>query len=72
MSTRRIEWTEMVRIHDGEHQPGDRTTYPKAEADQYIGLGWAKCVETGETGERKPGANGPLSVDKVTQEVGAK
>ncbi|MEZ0155273.1 MAG: hypothetical protein AB9Q22_10290 [Candidatus Reddybacter sp.] len=71
MTTRQIEWVEepFVRLESGDKFPGDRNTLPKAEADQYIDLGWAKCVETGEIGERKPGAVA-LKVDSVEQKLG--
>lgn len=55
---RQVEWTEepSVKIGTAEYLLGDRTTLDKAEADQYIALGWCKCVATGETGTRKAGA----------------
>lgn len=34
------------------------------KAQGYIDLGWVKCAETGECGERKPGAQS-LTVDSV-------
>lgn len=71
MSTRQIEWTEIVRLADGEHQPGDRTTYSADVATKYIALGWAMDPATEETGERRPGANGPLNIDTVTQKASA-
>lgn len=58
MSTRQIEWTEEnpVKVGKNEYAKGDRTTHPKEIADEFIRLGWAKCVKTGETGERIEGA----------------
>lgn len=52
--TRQVEFTEdpYAQIGKSRFYMGDRITLPKAEADQYIGVGWCKCVETGETGER--------------------
>jgi hypothetical protein len=49
MDTRKVEVTE-ERLLDGasEYLAGDIKTLPKAKADQWIALGWAKCVETGE------------------------
>lgn len=45
---------------------GDLATFPKAEADEYIRLGWGEDPETGEVGERKPGAQ-ELQVQPVSQ-----
>ena len=47
---------------------GDRKTFPKADADRYIQLGWAKDPVTGEQGELKPGA-APLEVHTLTQQA---
>ena len=71
MTTRQVEWVEepFVMIGAEKKLPGDRNTLPKGEADQYIDLGWAKCVETGETGERKPGAV-RLKVESIEQTIG--
>jgi len=49
---RQVEWLEPVKIGRIQLEEGDRSTLVKAEADQYIGAGWCKCVETGEVGER--------------------
>lgn len=35
---------------------GDVKSFPKTEADDYIYRGWAKDFETGEQGDRIPGA----------------
>lgn len=57
MSMRKLEITEDKLLLDGvTYYAGDIKSFPADEADQYIELGWAKCVETGEQGERKPGA----------------
>ena len=71
MTTRQIEWVEepFVMLEKGKQYPGDRATFPKIEADLYIDLGWAKCVETGEIGERKPGAVA-IKVNEVSQKQG--
>lgn len=62
---RRIEITEEVlKIGTETYYQGDVKSFPKAEADEYIRLGWAKDVETGEQGERKPGAQ-KLQIDNV-------
>ena len=57
MTKRQIEFLEKdpVKIGKLEFEKGDRFSFPKAEADQYIAAGWAKCVKTGETGERVAG-----------------
>lgn len=53
---RQIEFMEDgVKIGKLEFFTGDRFTFQKAEADQYISAGWAKCTETGEIGERVAG-----------------
>ena len=64
---RKIEFTETVRLGTTTYVDGDRKSFPADEAQQYIDLGWAKDPETGEQGERKPGANGPLVAEKITQ-----
>lgn len=57
MELRKIEiMEEKLRIDTNEYFKGDIKSFPKAEADEYIRLGWAKDVETGDIGERKPGA----------------
>lgn len=67
MSTRRVEFTEAVKIGRETYLEGDRKSFPKAEADEYIRLGWAKDPETGEQGERKPGSH-RIQPDPVVQE----
>lgn len=64
MDKRNVQFTETVKIGTTAYEDGDMASFPKAEADQYIALGWCKCVETGEQGERKPGA-APISVDSI-------
>lgn len=66
---RRIEITEEVcHLADGNvYYQGDVKSFPKAEADEYIRLGWAKDAVTGETGERTPGAQ-VLHVHNLVQE----
>lgn len=70
MKTRQVEWLEepCVKIGTNEYLPGDRTTLPKVEADQYIAAGWCKCTKTEEVGERVPGAVA-MKVDDVKQKV---
>jgi hypothetical protein len=66
---RRIEFTEeSVKIGTETYYAGDVKSFPKNEAGEYIRVGWAKCVETGEQGERKPGAQ-TISVQSVVQQV---
>ena len=69
MELRKIEITEdKLLLGANTYYAGDVKSFPKAEADEYIRLGWAKCCETGETGERKPGAQS-INVQSVTQTV---
>ena len=69
MATRQIEFTEeKCRIGRETYYKGDRKTFPKEDADEFIRVGWAKCVETGEQGERKPGQQS-INVSNVTQTV---
>ena len=65
---RQVEFTETVRIGTVQYEAGDRKTFPKAEAGEYIRLGWAKDPETGEQGDRVPGSQ-PIQVNNVTQKV---
>lgn len=70
MEMRKIEITETKLLLGAvTYYAGDVKSFPKQEADEYIRLGWAKCCETGETGERKPGAQA-INVQSVTQTVG--
>lgn len=67
---RKVEVTE-ARLLDGstEYVAGDVKTLPDDKAALWISLGWAKCVETGETGERKPGAAAPISPESISQDL---
>jgi hypothetical protein len=66
MELRKIEFTEeAVKLGAQTYYAGDVKSFPKAEADEYIRLGWAKDVETGEQGERVPGAT-KLHIDSVS------
>ena len=70
MDIRKIEITEdVLKLGTQTYYAGDIKSFPKAEADEYIRLGWAKCVETGEQGERVPGS-AKISVDDVRVEPG--
>ena len=67
MELRKIEFTEeAVKLGTQTYYAGDVKSFPKAEADEYIRLGWAKDPETGEQGERKPGAT-KLNLDSTKQ-----
>ena len=69
MELRKIEFTEeAVKLGTQTYYAGDVKSFPKAEADEYIRLGWAKDVETGEQGERVPGAT-KLNLDSVTVSI---
>ena len=63
---RSVKFLEDVLIGERQHEEGDIATFPKDEADQYISLGWCECLESGEKGERKPGA-APINVQSVVQ-----
>lgn len=66
---RQIEFKETVRLGTQEYVAGDRKSFPDEEAAEYIRLGWASCVETGDIGERIPGAQA-LRVDSVVSVIG--
>lgn len=64
---RKVEITEDV-LNDGTetYRRGDVKTLDDDKAAQWIGYGWAKDYETGEQGERKPGAQ-PIKIHDVNQ-----
>lgn len=64
---RRVQITEDV-LRDGTdvYTKDDVTSVDDNKAAQWIGFGWAKDAETGEQGDRKPGAQ-PIVVNDVTQ-----
>lgn len=69
MELRKIEFTEeKVLLGTAVYYAGDVKSFPADEAAEYIRLGWAKCCETGEQGERKPGSQ-TLNVQPVSQAV---
>lgn len=71
MSKRLIEFTETVRLPGRrEYRAGSRDHFPSEDAQRYIDRGWAKDPETGEQGERVPGANGKVVPDSVTIPAG--
>lgn len=65
---RQVEFTEQVKLGTETYYEGDRKSFDEAEAAEYIRLGWAKCVQTGEQGERVPGAQ-KLNVQPVKQKI---
>lgn len=67
---KQVEFTETVKIGTETYSEGDRKSFDDTEADQYISLGWAKDPVTGEQGERKPGANGPIKAAPVVHKAG--
>lgn len=69
MELRKLEITEdVLKIGTQTFYAGDVKSFPKEEADEYVRLGWAKCVETDEQGERKPGAQ-KLNIQNVVQDI---
>ena len=70
--TRKIEITEPggFRVGADRFQEGEVRILPAAQAQEFINLGWAKCVATGEQGERKPGAQ-ELAVDSTLHSLAA-
>lgn len=64
---RRVEVTEQV-LRDGTdiYHMGDVTSLDDEKAAQWIEFGWAKDAQSGEQGERKPGAQ-PIKVNSVSQ-----
>lgn len=66
---RRIEITEdELKLGTQIYYKGDIKSFPRAEADEYIRLGWARDAETGETGDRKPGSQ-RININPVRQTI---
>jgi len=65
---RQVEFTESYKVGAETYEAGDRKTFEDGEAATYIKIGVAKCVETGEQGDRKPGAH-VLEVQDIEQSV---
>lgn len=65
-------WVEIEEdlIRDGrdKHVKGERKLIEASKARNWIKWGWARDAETGEIGERKPGAQ-PVVPDKVVQQA---
>jgi len=69
MSIRRVEITEeKLRVGRETYYAGDIKSFPKEQADEFVERGWARDVETGEQGDRVPGA-APIKPDTVSQPV---
>lgn len=69
MANRKVEFLESVKVREGDFVEGDVKTLPKERADKFIASGWAKCCDTGEVGERVPGAEPMAPADVVTPSV---
>jgi len=66
---KQVEFTERTRIGRETYEEGDRKSFDDAVAARFISLGWAKDPQTGEQGERRPGAGGPIAPDAVVHKV---
>lgn len=68
--TKRVEITEETGVKLGrlDLAKDDIKTLDADVADMVIENGWGKCADTGETGERKPGAVA-IKVDSVKQKL---
>ncbi len=66
---RKIEFVTPVKLGAQQYEAEDTKSFPKAEADEYIRMGWAKCCSTGEQGDLVPGVQ-KLSVDSVQSSNG--
>lgn len=78
---RQVEFLEDVKLSGhGFCGAGDKRTLPDDVATTCIQAGWAKCVESGECGERIPGqrvinddgslgGSAPVKPDSVEQKV---
>jgi len=68
---RRVEIiSEKLKLGRQAYFAGDRISLDDDVAQMVIEQGWGKCCETGEQGERKPGAV-KLNVDSVVQKIAA-
>lgn len=67
---RKVEITEETGVKLGRLKltHGDTISLDDDIASLVIDNGWGKCVETGEQGERQPGAV-KLEVDSVVQKI---
>ncbi len=71
MDKRQIEFVEPggVKLGKMHYMPGDTVSLDKDIADMCVRQGWAKCVATGEIGERKAGAV-KIDVQNISQRMG--
>ena len=69
---RKIEIVEAGGFRHGtDHfQEGEIRMVDDALAGEFIRLGWAKCVATGEVGDRKPGSQKIAVNDSVQVAAG--
>lgn len=68
MTMRKIEFVTPVKIGVMPFDTGDVKSFPTAEADEYVKVGWAKCCETGEQNDLVPGVQ-KLEVQSVIPTV---
>ncbi len=65
MSKRKIEFVAPCKLGREQYEIGDSKSFPTAQADQYVALGWAKDPDTGEQGDLVPGVQS-LDVQDVS------
>lgn len=65
---RLIEFVASVRLGREQWLPKDRKHFSEEQAAEYIRLGWARDVESGEIGEHIPGTV-TLEPDNLTQRL---
>ncbi len=70
MKRRVIITEETLKLGRLEFVKDDSFSFDDDVAQYIIDQGWGKCSETGEQGERKPGAV-KLDVDSVVQKINA-
>lgn len=58
---------ELLKDGTNTYTKDDVKTMDDATANRFIAAGWAEDVLTGERGERKPGANGPITPAPIRQ-----
>jgi len=66
MGMRRVEVVEENGFLDGAIKREFGDVFSSLLGDEYIRLGWCKCTETGESGERIAGAQ-ELQVSNITK-----
>lgn len=55
MATRKIDITETIKHQGAVYEAGETRVVDESLAAYFMGNGWARCSETGETGARTPG-----------------